>query len=317
MKEIAIGVDIGGTFTKFGLVDREGNVLAESSMATYKHSNPDSFVKVLFTELEVLRQPFEDQIKLMGIGIGAPNANAHKGTIEHAPNLNWKGVVPFKELLSKYYPSTQISITNDANAAALGEMVFGAANGKTDFMVVTMGTGLGSGIVSNGKLLIGHDGFAGELGHVIVVPNGRQCNCGRKGCLETYVSAPGIRRTLMELTANTTYESPLREISFIKLSAKDITEHANNGDKLALATFNKTGEILGAALANAVAFTSPEVIYLFGGLAKSGDLILEPTRKTFEQNLLNIYQGKPRIELSGIQDRSAAILGASSLVWAN
>ena len=315
MKKVAIGIDIGGTFTKFGIIDEQGNVLAESSMATYKHKSPNSFIKVLFAELAILRQPLEGQIKLIGIGIGAPNANAHKGTIEHAPNLNWKGIVPFTTLLSNYFPSIPIALTNDANAAALGEMIFGAAKGKTDFMVVTLGTGLGSGIVSNGKLLIGHDGFAGELGHVIVLANGRQCNCGRKGCLETYASAPGIRRTLMELMADTTYESPLREISFIKLSAKDITAQASIGDKLALAAFEKTGEILGAALANAVAFTSPEVIYLLGGVARSGDLLLIPTRKAFEENLLNLYKGKAQIQLSDFQDRNAAILGASSLVW--
>jgi glucokinase len=315
MKEVAIGIDIGGTFTKFGLVDREGNVLAENAIATYKHESPHSFIKVLFTELEIMLSPFSTELKVMGVGVGAPNANFHKGTIEHAPNLKWKGIVPFKSLMEPYFNGLPIILTNDANAAALGEMVFGSANGKRDFLVVTLGTGLGSGFVVNGKLVYGHDGFAGELGHVTVVPGGRQCNCGKKGCLETYVSAPGIRRTLMELCAKTVIESPLRELSFIKLSAKDITEQAQNGDELALEAFRYTGEILGAALANAVAITSPETIYLFGGLAKAGNLLLEPTKKYFQENLLNIFQGKSNIELSSLHDRSAAILGASSLVW--
>lgn len=315
MKDIAIGIDIGGTFTKFGLVDEEGNVHAENAIATYKHENPQSFIKVLFTELEILLSPFSSEFKLRGVGIGAPNANAHAGTIEHAPNLRWKGVVPFREMMQPYFSGLPIYLTNDANAAALGEWVFGAAKGKKDFLVVTLGTGLGSGFVVNGQLLLGHDGFAGELGHVTAIPGGRQCNCGKKGCLETYVSAPGIRRTLMELSATMIEESPLRDLSFIKLSSKDITEQAGKGDPLAVAAFEYTGKILGAALANACAITSPSDIYLFGGLAKSGELLLEPTRRHFEENLLPIYKGKVQVQSSGLSDKSAAILGAASLVW--
>ena len=315
MRDIAIGIDIGGTFTKFGLVDEQGNVLAENAIATYKHENPQSFIKVLFTELEILMSPFGGELNLRGVGIGAPNANAHAGTIEQAPNLRWKGTVPFKEMVQPYFSGLPIYLTNDANAAALGEWVFGAAKGKKDFLVVTLGTGLGSGFVVNGQLLIGHDGFAGELGHVTAIPGGRQCNCGKKGCLETYVSAPGIRRTIMELSATMVVESPLRDLSFIKLSSKDITEQAGKGDVLALAAFEYTGQILGAALANACAITSPSDIYLFGGLAKAGALLLNPTKKYFEENLLNIYKGKVQVQASGLHEKSAAILGSASLVW--
>jgi glucokinase len=314
MTEIAIGIDIGGTFTKFGLVDREGNVIAENAIATYKHEQPQSFIKVLFTELEILLSSIGPH-SLHGVGIGAPNANIYTGNIEQAPNLKWKGIVPFRELLKPYFGHLPIHITNDANAAAIGEHVFGAAKGKKHFLVVTLGTGLGSGFVVDGKLVYGYDGFAGELGHMTVVPNGRQCNCGKKGCLETYASAPGIRRTLMELSGSTLHESPLRELSFIKLSAKDITEQAGKGDPLALEAFEYTASVLGMGLANAVAVTSPSDIYLFGGLAKAGELLLAPTRRHFEANLLSIYKDKINLQLSGLEEKNAAVLGAASLVW--
>jgi len=250
---------------------------------------------------------------LKGMGIGAPNGNFYKGTIEFAPNLPWKGTIDLVEKLKQYF-NVPIVLTNDANAAAMGEMIYGKAKGLNEFMVITLGTGLGSGIVVDGKVVYGHDGFAGEIGHTIYDPNGRLCGCGRKGCLETYASATGIVLTVGELLLKSTVQTKLREIPANKLEAKHIHEEALKGDRLALEAFDYTARILGLKLADSIAHTSPEAIFLFGGLAESGDDILIPTKKYMEENLLNIFKNKVRLEISGLMGKNAAILGAAALI---
>jgi glucokinase len=313
MKEVVIGVDIGGTFTKYGIIDRNGNCLIENSISTNSGNGIDEFLKDATKAFKNDLAKFSDA-KLKGIGIGAPNGNYYSGTIEFAPNLKWKGIIPLVDLFKKNF-NVPIYLTNDANAAAIGEMIYGNAKDLRDFIVITLGTGLGSGIVSNGELIYGHDGFAGEIGHTIVRHNGRQCGCGRRGCLETYVSATGIKRTVYKLLADSLEDSKLRSVSFNELSAEMITEAAKNGDKIALEAFEYTGNILGQTLADSIAYTSPKVIFLFGGLAKAGNLILEPTRKHLENNILNIYKGKVKILISGMEELNAAIMGAGALAW--
>ncbi|MCK5822491.1 MAG: ROK family protein [Bacteroidales bacterium] len=312
MREVALGIDIGGTNTAFGFVDRKGNCLYEDTIVTQTHEDVDLFVKEIYDKVQKSIKKLDD-IKLIGIGVGAPNGNFYTGAIEDAPNLRWKGVIPFSDIFKKYF-NLPVFLTNDANAAAIGEMIYGGAKGMKNFIVVTLGTGLGSGFVVNGELLYGHDGFAGEMGHIIVTPDGRQCACGRKGCLETYVSATGVKRSVYKLLADNLEESELRNIPFNDLTAKMVADAANRGDKIALKTFEHTGRMLGEVLANTVAITSPEAIFLFGGLAKSGDLIFKPTKYHLEKNLLNIYKNKIKILPSGLDD-NAAILGSSALVW--
>ncbi|MFA0964230.1 ROK family protein [Roseivirga sp. BDSF3-8] len=314
MSELALGIDIGGTYTKFGYVDKDGNILAEGKLQTFGHASLQAYLQELNQKLDVLEQSLSGYT-LKGIGIGAPNANIYKGTIEHAPNLEWKGIVPFVEEFKKFrdYP---VTITNDANAAAIGEMVFGAARGMKHFIVITLGTGLGSGIVVDGKLVYGADGFAGELGHVIAIEGGRMCSSGKRGCLEAYVSATGICRTVFELLSDAIVDSPLRDYSYRELTSKTIYEAAVRGDYIASQAFEYTGNILGRKLADFVAATSPEAIFIFGGLAGAGDLLLKPVRKSFEKYLFNVYnKDNIAIRLSGLGEKSAAILGASALVW--
>jgi len=313
MREVVIGVDIGGTFTKYGIIDRNGNCLIESSIDTNSGNGVEAFLKDATIAFKNDLAKFSD-VSLKGIGIGAPNGNYYNGTIEFAPNLKWKGIVHLVDLFKKNF-NVPIFLTNDANAAAIGEMIYGNAKGLRDFIVITLGTGLGSGIVSNGELIYGHDGFAGEIGHTIVRHNGRQCGCGRKGCLETYASATGIKRTVFKLLADSLEESKLRSVSFNELTAEMITEAAKKGDKIALEAFEYTGLLLGQTLADSVAYTSPKVIFLFGGLAKAGNLILEPTRRHLEDNLLNIYKGKVKVLISGMEELNAAIMGAGALAW--
>ncbi|MFN3873369.1 MAG: ROK family protein, partial [Ignavibacterium sp.] len=277
---LVLGVDIGGTNTVFGLVDKIGNIYLISSIPTEADKSAENLFSRLFEKFHQLSEDAEEEFELAGIGIGAPNANYYKGTVENPPNLNW-GFVDIINLIKKF-SDVPVALTNDANAAALGEMYYGTAKGMKDFIVITLGTGLGSGIVVNGNLVYGHDGFAGEIGHTIFDPNGRQCGCGRKGCLETYTSAPGIKRTVMELIAKTNFKSRLRSISYENLDAKIITELALNGDELAIEAFDFTAKVLGIKLADAVAHTSPEAIILFGGLANAGDLLLIPTKKYLE-----------------------------------
>jgi glucokinase len=314
MKEFCIGIDIGGTNTVFGVVDINGNFIAENSIPTKKYQTIEEFIEALSKAIHHSLEQIGGNYILKGIGIGAPNGNYHNGTIEYAPNLNWKGIVPIADLLNKQF-HVPVVLTNDANAAAMGEMIYGAAKGLKDFIVITLGTGLGSGFVVDGKIVYGHDGFAGELGHVIYDPEGRLCGCGRKGCLETYASATGIVKTVFEFLDKSSEESLLRNIDKEKLSSKDIYEAAVKGDKIALQAFDYTALVLGRKLADAVAITSPEAIFLFGGLALSGDYILVPTKKYMEENLLKIYKNKVRVELSGLMGKNAAILGAAALIW--
>ena len=310
--KVAIGVDIGGTNTVFGLVDEQGNCLVQQSIKTKDFPDPENFVAVLSAKLKELIAS-EKNLTIIGLGVGAPNGNYYTGTIDFAPNLNWKGVVPLVQLFEKHF-SFPVVLTNDANAAAIGERIYGAAKGIDDFVMVTLGTGLGSGFVVNGNLVYGHDGFAGELGHTIVEKNGRVCGCGRKGCLETYASASGIVRTAKEFLVNSS-ESLLVDVE--EISSKSIADAALKGDALALEIFDYTAEKLGFSLANTVALTSPKLIVLFGGLAQSGDLILKPTKKYMEAYLLNIYQNKVAIFPSKLKASDAAILGASALAWQN
>ena len=312
-RKIAVGIDVGGTNTAFGFVDFEGKVIFESTIPTKAELPAEQLFERLFKEVDNSYAKIENEFVLIGIGIGAPNANYYHGTVEMPPNLNW-GMVNVLELIKKY-SCLPAAITNDANAAAIGEMIFGAAKGMTDFIVITLGTGLGSGIVVNGQLVYGADGFAGEIGHTIVDPDGRECGCGRKGCLETYASASGIRRTVFELIGNTNIPSELRSISPNQLTAKDIADAANKGDMLALHAFDYTAKILGLKLADAVAHLSPEAIVLFGGLALAGDLIFKPTKKYMEDYMLNIFKNKVKLIPSAISGSNAAVLGAAALIW--
>lgn len=314
MKEITVGIDIGGTNTKFGIVDREGNVLFQSSISTQKYDDFSDYLKQLTKELREALKNLGNNHKLLGIGVGAANGNYYKGTIEHATNLKWKGIIPLAELLNEEFDVPAL-VTNDANAAAVGEMVFGAAKGLKDFIVITLGTGLGSGFVCNGQLVNGKHGIAGELGHTTVNYAGRHCNCGKRGCLETYVSATGIKRTVYKLLADHLEPSELRGISFDNLNTKMITESAKRGDIVAREAFEYTGRILGLKLAETVVHTDPEAIFLFGGLSLAGDLIFKPTVKHMEANLMPVFRGKVKILPSGLQNQAAPILGASSLVW--
>ena len=314
MKEVAVGIDIGGTYTKYGLVDSKGNCHFSESIDTRKHPEIDDFVDTLQQVIGEMVSKHDQSVELRGIGIGAPNGNFYKGTIEFAPNLSWKGVIPLVDLFKKRY-DLPVFLTNDANAAAIGEKMYGGAKSMNDFIVITLGTGLGSGIVCNGKLVYGHDGFAGELGHLTIIPGGRMCASGLRGALETYVSASGIVRTVFELLSDSLENSIFRDVSFNKLSARMISEAALKGDPIAKEAFEVTGMHLGRALANTVHHTSPEAIFLLGGLANAGLLIIEPTVRHMEQNLLPIYRNKVKILPSGLTEANAAVLGASALVW--
>ncbi len=312
---LAIGIDLGGTGTKFGIVDKHGNVLFSGEMSTKKHINIETFINELYELLNGLIVQAGGIGRIRGIGIGAPNGNYYNGTIEYAPNLPWKGIIPLARLISEKF-HLPVTLTNDANAAAIGEMMYGAAKGMRDFIMITLGTGVGSGIVANGQLIYGHDGFAGELGHTIIIPDGRMHQgTGKKGSLESYASATGVRLTTLEMLENSKEESLLRSIDKDKLDSKAVYEAAIKGDKLAMEIFEFTGKVLGLALANAVMFSSPEAIVLFGGLTKAGDFILKPTRKHMEENLIQIFQNKIKILVSHLKESDAAILGASALVW--
>jgi len=313
MTNVTLGIDIGGTNTVFGIVTEKGEIVFKESIPTNGMQPAEDLFERIFETFDKSFKQYSDNYKLIGIGVGAPDGNYYKGSIENPPNLNW-GYVNVKELVHKYH-DIPVALTNDANAAAIGEMKFGAARGMKNFIEVTLGTGLGSGIVVDGKVLYGHDGFAGELGHINVVPNGRRCGCGKKGCLETYVSATGIIRTVSEMLANYRDASSLRDIPYSGLTAKKIYDAAHGGDKIALNAFKYTGKILGEALADAVAILSPEAIVIFGGLAQAGDMILNPTKKHMELNLLNNYKGKIKLINSGLKEGDAAILGSSALIW--
>ena len=314
-KPYVVGIDIGGTNSVFGIVDARGTIIASGSVKTQAYSTVEEYVDEVCKNLLPLIISQGGVEKIKGIGIGAPNGNYYSGTIEFAPNLPWKGIIPLAAMFEERL-GIPTALTNDANAAAVGEMTYGAARGMKDFIMITLGTGVGSGIVINGQMVYGHDGFAGELGHVIVRRGtGRKCGCGRKGCLETYCSATGVARTARELLAARTDASLLRNISAENITSKDVYDAAVQGDKLAQEIFEFTGTLLGEALADFIAFSSPEAIVLFGGLAKSGDYIMKPIHKAMEDNLLNIYKGKTKLLVSELKDSDAAVLGASALAW--
>lgn len=309
MTNVAAGIDIGGTNTEIGIVDKDGNILFAETIPTTGFGTVEAYVHAVGIVLKKGEAHCGSAIQ--GIGIGAPSANYFSGCIEHAPNMPWKGIIPLAALLTKE-TGKRAYITNDANAAALGEMIFGAAKFVKDFFLVTLGTGLGSGFVVNGEVIYGHDGFAGELGHVIIEENGRQCGCGRKGCLETYVSATGVVWSARDAIRS---GKTIRGIESIdSINAQAVAEAAAGGDLTALSIIDETARKLGLALANAVCITSPSHIYLYGGVARSGDTILIPTRKYFEHYLLRNYAGKVKIELSALPE-NAAVLGAAALAW--
>jgi glucokinase len=313
--ELAIGIDIGGTNTKWGIVNHRGDILLKGDMPTDVHPEVEGFIDALYKVLEPHMKEVGSDSVFRGIGVGAPNGNYYKGTIEYAPNLHWKGIIPITQLVTKRF-GLPCSLTNDANAAAIGEMMYGAARGMKDFIMITLGTGVGSGIVANGQLVLGHDGFAGELGHTCIRPGGRlHWGTGLRGSLETYCSATGIVLTARELMESSKDESTLRNTNPEKLDAKTIFECADKGDAMAQEVYRFTGQVLGEALANFVMFSSPEAIILFGGVIKAGDLLMNPTREHMEANLLPIFRDKVRLVFSELKEADAAILGASALVW--
>jgi len=320
MKKVAIGFDIGGTNTAIGVVNREGDVLVDQCIPTPKHGNIDLYIQDLTLSIRELMKSVKllnEKSEVIGIGIGAPNANYYTGTIEHAPNLSFKGIVHFVDLLKIQFPDMKVmAITNDANAAAIGEMIYGGARGMRNFVVFTLGTGVGSGIVVNGDLVYGHDGFAGECGHMMLIPDGRVCGCGGVGHLEAYCSAPGMKRTAFELLAKYhATDSLLASRCYNELDSKFIYEAALKGDKVAQEVFALTGKWLGQGLADTVHHLSPEAIFLFGGPLAAGDYILNPTKESMEQHLLPVFKNKIKILPSKLKLGDAAIVGASALAF--
>lgn len=313
-KPYVVGMDIGGTNSVFGIVDARGNILSVDSIKTQAYSLFGDYVAAIAAKLLPMVEAVGGIGKIKGMGIGAPNGNYYTGNIEHSANLPWKGIVPLATEFEKAI-GVPVTVTNDANAAAIGEMTYGAARGMKNFIEITLGTGVGSGIVVNGQLVYGHDGFAGELGHVISRrQDGRQCGCGRRGCLETYCSATGVARTAKEIVEYTDEPSLLRNIQG-DITSKDVYDAAIQGDKAAQEVFAFTGTILGEALADFIAFSAPEAIILFGGLTKAGDLIMKPTQEAMEANVLSIWKGKTKLLISELEDADAAVLGASALAW--
>ncbi|GHT44425.1 glucokinase [Bacteroidia bacterium] len=315
VKPYVMGIDVGGTNTVFGVVDARGKIIEAGKMKSPSET-AESYCATLSVELNKLIEHVGGKEKFNGIGIGAPNGNYYQGTIEDAPNISWgKGrVVPLANMLSA---ATGIStvLTNDANAAAIGEMTYGVAKGMKNFIMITLGTGVGSGIVVNGTLVYGHDGFAGELGHVIVKKDGRVCGCGRKGCLEAYASATGVARTAKEFIENGGTKSLLAQLDVNNVTSKDVYDAAMKGDKVAIAIFKETGNILGEAFANFIAFSSPEAIVLFGGLSKAGKFIMGPIQEAMDEYSLGIFKGKTKLLMSDLPESDAAVLGASALAW--
>ena len=313
--EYAIGIDIGGTNTKYGIVNHRGDILINGELKTDAYQTIDGFIDALYDTLQPIIKKYCGDGKIKGIGIGAPNGNYYSGTIEYAPNLHWKGVIPISDLITKKF-NLPSSLTNDANAAAVGEMMYGAARGMHDFIMITLGTGVGSGIVCNGHVVYGHDGFAGELGHTIIRHGGRKhWSTELDGSLEAYASATGIVLTAKELLEQSNEPSTLRDYKPEEINSKVVYECAVKGDAIAQETYRYTGQILGEALANFIMFSSPEAIILFGGVIKAGDLILKPTKEHMEKNLLPIFQNKVKLIFSELKEADAAILGASALVW--
>lgn len=313
--EFAIGIDVGGTNTKYGVVNHRGEILEKGELKTDIYPTSEEYVDALYAALTPLIKKNTNGGTVKGIGIGAPNGNYYTGTIEYAPNLHWKGIIPLTKLVTAKFglPS---ALTNDANAAAVGEMNYGAARGMRDFIMITLGTGVGSGIVANGQLILGHDGFAGELGHTTIIPGGRKhWSTGLRGSVESYCSATGIVITAKEMLQKSKKDSLMKKYKEKEISSKIVYECARKGDKLAQEVYRFTGQILGEALANFIMFSSPEAIILFGGVIKAGDFIMEPTKEHMEKNLLPIFQNKVKLIFSELKEADAAILGASALVW--
>ncbi len=312
----AIGIDVGGTTTKFGIVNNKGEIIEQDRIPSNDCEFVEDFIELLYARL----MPMVDKIggikNIVGIGMGAPNGNVYTGTIEYAPNLKWKGIIPISDLITKKF-GVATKLTNDANAAAMGEMMYGCTKNMKHFITITLGTGVGSGIVIDGKIVVGHDGFAGELGHTIIRPGGRMHkNTGMRGSLESYASATGVRETAIELiTAHPDRASLLRDFSINEITSETVHQCALQGDPIANEIFEFTGQILGESLANFVMFSSPEAIVLFGGLTKAGNLLLNPTRKHMEENLLPLFKNKVKLIFSELKESDAAILGASALVW--
>ena len=309
--DVVLGIDIGGTGIKFGLVTKKGKIVFTDKVKTKAYPKPEKLPEDLKKRIaETLKT---QKLTLRGIGIGTPNGNYFTGTIDNAPNLPWKTLVPLKEYFQNTF-DLPVALTNDAKAAALGEMLYGAAKGCKHYIFITLGTGLGSGIIVDGKLVYGFDSLAGELGHIIVYRNGRVCGCGRKGCLEQYASATGIVKTYYELLRTKNVDQFRMSLGNM-IDAEEIFTRAKEGEEMALEAFNRTGYILGFALANSACYTRPEKIFLFGGLAQAGDMLFKPTIESFNENVMGIYAGKIQILPSGLKESEAAILGAASLIW--
>ena len=317
LKPYVIGLDLGGTNSVFGIVDSRGNIKATTAIKTQGYDTVEDYVDAAVNAL----QPIVDQVggleQIKAMGIGAPNGNFYNGTIEYAPNLSWghDGVVPLAKMFSERLNNLPVALTNDANAAAIGEMTYGVARGMTNFIDITLGTGVGSGIVINGQMVYGSDGFAGELGHMVVRPDGRSCGCGRKGCLEAYCSATGVARTAREFLEKSDEPSLLRDMKPEDITSYDVSVAASKGDALANRVYTFTGELLGEACANFATFCSPEAFIFFGGLTKAGDLLMEPLKKSYDAHVLKIYKNKAKFLISSLEGSSAAVLGASAVGW--
>mgnify|MGYP002727510647 CR=1 FL=1 len=314
-KSLVIGLDLGGTNSVFGIIDREGKVLTTTSIKTQGYQNVESYVEDSVKAVMQIVEQVGGMEKIHAMGIGAPGGNYYNGTIEQAANLAWaKGVVPLADMFASRL-NIPVAITNDANAAAMGEMIYGEAVGMKNFVELTLGTGVGSGIVANGQLIYGCDGFAGELGHMVVEPEGRPCGCGRKGCLETYCSATGVVRTTVAMLEESTEPTLLRDIPREELSSYEVYKAAMAGDAMAKEVFRQTGRRIGVACANIATFLSPEAFIFFGGLCKAGDLIMNPIKAAYDASVLKIFKGKPKFLVSSLMNANAAVLGASALGW--
>lgn len=316
IKPYVIGLDLGGTNSVFGIVDSRGEIKATTAIRTQGYAGVDEYVDAAVDALQVIIEQVGGIEQIKAMGIGAPNGNYYNGTIEFAPNLSWgrDGIVPLADMFSKRL-NIPVALTNDANAAAIGEMTYGVARGMKNFIVITLGTGVGSGIVVNGQLVYGSDGFAGELGHTIIRKDGRPCGCGRKGCLECYCSATGVARTAREMLDTTDEPSLLRELNRDEITSLDVSIAAGKGDALAKRIYEFTGEILGEACSDFTAFSSPEAFIFFGGLTKAGDLLMDPIKRAYDEHVLKIFKGKAKFLVSGLDGSSAAVLGASAIGW--
>lgn len=313
MKNVVVGIDIGGTNSVFGLVDDSGNILSRKAIKTGAYEKFEEYVEAAAQVIESFEQDFPDS-KIVTIGIGAPDANYYQGTIDHASNLRWSGILPLRSSFETRL-SLPVVTTNDANAAALGEKLFGGAKDSDHFVVITLGTGLGSGFVIDGKLVYGKNSYAGEVGNIVLIPEGRVCGCGRRGCAETYVSATGLVRTTIELLSELTVDSPLRDMVTRDITSKQVYDLAIAGDEIACEAFARTAEYLGQILADTILFSNPDTIFLFGGLANAGDLLMKPLKEAFERRTLTMFRGTAEIKLSQLPEADAALLGSAALAW--